>query len=82
MQIGLNSEVCGGKGILMTQNDKKSAVMKAASSAATRTGNWSSAKQDFGHRVTTAPSKSEGALNTRNPSALHSSSRPSGKSGK
>ena len=68
--------------ILMSQNDQRSAVMKAASSAAIRTGNWSSAKQDFGHRVTTAASKGAVALNATDQSTVRSSSPSSGKSSK
>jgi hypothetical protein len=46
----------------MKQNDQKSPVMKAASSAAARTGSWSPAKQDFAHRVTTSSSMAQKAL--------------------
>jgi hypothetical protein len=35
---------------------EKSSVMKSANSAANRTGRWSTAKQDFAHRVTTSGS--------------------------
>jgi hypothetical protein len=40
----------------MKHHDQKSSVMKSANSAATRTVGWSSAKQDFAHRVTTSGS--------------------------
>jgi hypothetical protein len=49
----------------MKQSDQKSAVMKAASSAATRTVNWSPAKQDFANRVTASGSMAQKAASTR-----------------
>lgn len=64
MPIGLSSQVNATKVALMKQYDQKSAVMKSASSAATRTGSWSSAKQDFAHRATTAGSVADKAPRT------------------
>jgi hypothetical protein len=48
----------------MKHHDQKSSVMKSANSAVTRTGSWSSAKQDFAHRVTTSGSVLNKAANT------------------
>jgi hypothetical protein len=58
----------------MKQSDQKSSVMKLASSAATRTGSWSPAKQDFAHRVTTSGSVANKATNATAKSVAASSS--------
>jgi hypothetical protein len=42
--------------------------MKAANSAATRTGSWSPAKQDFANRVTTVASKAGAVSNVKSQS--------------
>jgi hypothetical protein len=55
MQIGPSFQVNEIKATLMKQGEKSS-VMKSADSAANRTGRWSTAKQDFAHRVTTSGS--------------------------
>lgn len=55
---------------------EKSSLMKSASSAANRTERWSTAKQDFAHRVTTSDSY---AIKTTNfEKAIHSSSLGTG----
>jgi hypothetical protein len=55
MPIGASFQVNEIKATLMKQGEKSS-VMKSADSAANRTGRWSTAKQDFAHRVTTSGS--------------------------
>jgi hypothetical protein len=57
----------------MKQHDQKSSVMKSANSAAARTSSWSTAKQDFANRVTTAGSIANKAGGTNRKSVAASS---------
>jgi hypothetical protein len=75
MPIGASFQVSEIRMTLMKQGEKSS-VMKSADSAASRTGRWSTAKQDFAHRVTTSGSytvKSTSSGKTQYTSSLHTS---------